>query len=732
MQNVLKKLRQNAIDVGINIGEIENYYPRKVINSTELLKEYSQNSLIRKYLREIDPNGTLSAEQKIDKINTALRNHNNAINTSSSFTKSRKVNIIDKNLNRYYKDSKNALIDYVKGLNESIQVKKFFGGQDSDIKDKRLKISNKKKSLIKLKDKNEEDVKKDLITQTNASIRSIEAQLDYYEKKEDTEIEDIEAKEKLQEILNSLKHKKNKLFKQSSYDIKEEVIKTKQKEIKLLENELNNDENVKLTNEEIQNSVGAYTQKLINQGVITIKDEKLIKKILVARFNQKGMHGILEDIKNLSYVAVLGHFENALTQIDDLGLSYYKNGIKDATIALTKALFNKSNITIKNIGVDKIAQEFLSESKTSNLVNKVFKGVLLSYIDTLAKDTFINSTLNKLQHKARMALCCPKEKTSIEFYNYIHDIFGNEAGFVLENLKNKRIDDNIKYLLYSELSDVQPISLSEMPVNYLTAGNGRIFYMLKTFVIKRFDMFRNDCIREFKKGKHKKAIKNTVKMFTVFTASCIIMNMIKDSLKLNEKDYKEYAIDGILSMLGASKFLLNDMTKGNPIKKYIASLLPPLSNLFDDTYNDIKGLKNGTTDIKDLRSIRNIPVVGKAYYTYMGGGVEARENKFKKNRKDEYINAYKFNNVQKENQVLKKLHDKGWSDEDIDKFTKDTLKSYKSSNTKKYKQQYIDAIKSQDMNKIEKIGRNELPASEKRRIYEKAYNEVLEESLKGK
>lgn len=100
---------------------------------------------------------------------------------------------------------------------------------------------------------------------------------------------------------------------------------------------------------------------------------------------------------------------------------------------------------------------------------------------------------------------------------------------------------------------------------------------------------------------------------------------------------------------------------------------------------------------------------------------------------NKYETALKRNYTSSDiDKITKRAIRDGMTSEQIENSHKYALKNYKRDNTLKYKQQYIDAIKSQDMNKIEKIGRNELPASEKRRIYEKAYNEVLEESLKGK
>ena len=55
-------------------------------------------------------------------------------------------------------------------------------------------------------------------------------------------------------------------------------------------------------------------------------------------------------------------------------------------------------------------------------------------------------------------------------------------------------------LLYSRLLDFQPVALSEMPEYYLKAGNGRVFYMLKTYTLKQMDVFRKEVWHTMKNG----------------------------------------------------------------------------------------------------------------------------------------------------------------------------------------------------------------------------------------
>ena len=99
VKKVLEDIRNAAIRHGMDVGYLEDYFPRKVIDPSALLEKYSKSSYIRNLLKEIDPDNTLSAEEKIEKINIALKGHNGAINANSSFSKNRKISEITKELN---------------------------------------------------------------------------------------------------------------------------------------------------------------------------------------------------------------------------------------------------------------------------------------------------------------------------------------------------------------------------------------------------------------------------------------------------------------------------------------------------------------------------------------------------------------------------------------------------------------------------------------------------------
>jgi len=62
------------------------------------------------------------------------------------------------------------------------------------------------------------------------------------------------------------------------------------------------------------------------------------------------------------------------------------------------------------------------------------------------------------------------------------------------------VNDNIKYVLFSKLMKYQPLTRSQMPEYYNTSGNLKILYMLKSFLVKQVDVFRQEAFNEIAEG----------------------------------------------------------------------------------------------------------------------------------------------------------------------------------------------------------------------------------------
>ncbi len=374
-----------------------------------------------------------------------------------------------------------------------------------------------------------------------------------------------------------------------------------------------------------EGSIGDYVRQLVDEGTINSKNEEEVKKILRALVDQQGTRGVVTWAKNASYIYVMGSPISAITQIGDLAFSLAENGYYNTGKALGKAILRKSNLTKEDIGIENILQEFDGESTSAKAVRTVFKLVGLEYMDNIGKETTMNAALLRLQKQAK--------NDTPEFRAYMEEIFGNEANQVAKDVINGIATENVKFLIFSELSDVQPISLAEMPVSYLNSGNGRVFYMLKTYTLKLLDIHRRKWIDEVASGDKKRMAKG-VRNLTRLSAALMIMGMAADTIKniVMDRDFEvdELFLENIIKMTGISRYQIYKSKREGIMATFWRTLfVPPIGAPVDDLSKDLSQIGLGDKKLKDAEVAQRVPVVGKLYYWWFGGGKRKEKRKRK-------------------------------------------------------------------------------------------------------
>jgi len=212
--------------------------------------------------------------------------------------------------------------------------------------------------------------------------------------------------------------------------------------------------------------------------------------------------------------------------------------------------------------------------------------------------------------------------------------------------------DNVKLMLWNELSDVQPISLSEMPKYYLNSPNGRVFYALKTFTLKQIDMMRRDMIDKFRAGGPKEKIEATTNLLRYSAAmglSGATVQQAKDFLTKGELDPESFDDDvyeTLMSLLFWGKYsrerYLEQGNVGSFVVKQSVSL--PVQDLTDRVGKGVLGMiqEDEKGEKAVANAVKQLPILGKVAYYWLLGGAE---------RKLEYEAKQK---VKEENEELRK------------------------------------------------------------------------------
>ena len=374
----------------------------------------------------------------------------------------------------------------------------------------------------------------------------------------------------------------------------------------------------------IDDSIGAFVDELIQNEEIRPDQDKEVEEILRARFKAKGVSNkYLLWQKNASYVYTMGGINSAITQIDDISVALYKAGFWNTVNSIFRD--NRPGLSREELGLQKIGQEFMEASTMSKAVDKVFKITGLDAIDGFGKNVLINATFDKFQNMA--------ENDEVKLRERIEPVLENETDETIEDIKAGNISENVKLLMFNELADMQPIALSEMPEYYLTSGNGRILYMLKTFMLKRIDIFRNECFDKIKDGNTKEGVQNLFRLAALMIFCGTAKDAVIDMLFGRKFHLDDMIVNNVLGLFGLTKYQLYK-ARDEGFEGFASSFIPPLFAMWADLGRDVsKKLfsKNGK-DLKDFEIWKGVPVAGRFYYWWRGGGRAKEDKKNKKAR----------------------------------------------------------------------------------------------------
>lgn len=372
-----------------------------------------------------------------------------------------------------------------------------------------------------------------------------------------------------------------------------------------------------------ENSLGSYLRghKIVEQA----PEFAELRKLLRTRFMEGEVSPgkLIQTTRNITYTGTIANPFSAITQLQDVGIAMKRFGITN----VLKSIVGKRHAKAVDFGITDAAEELThSPSMTAKVMEKMLKVSGFNKMDRFGKNLILNSSLKRNQKLIKTS------KGRAEFEKKWGKVFGKETVNVIDDLRSGKMTGNVKLLLWNELSDIQPVSLLEMPLKYLQSPNGRIFYALKTFTIRQIDTILNDTVRMMKRGEVIKGTKNLTQYIVLLGAAGVATDTIKDVLmgkEIKPEKVPDKAIANMLKIFAASEFITSKAKTGS-VGTAIADLAEPAAlGLLDSVGNDVKEvLEDGKTDAS---SLKHFPVIGKLWYYWMGPGLDkiAKEEKSK-------------------------------------------------------------------------------------------------------
>lgn len=369
---------------------------------------------------------------------------------------------------------------------------------------------------------------------------------------------------------------------------------------------------------DLERSVG----NLVNEGDLSPAQADELAELLRSRFGlgEQAPSKFIQGMKNVGYMTTLTNPYSALTQIGDIGVSAYANGIRNTLSSMLTR--GKGRVRMEDFGLDDIiAEEFATTGATAKSLHKLFTLSGFRAVDKFGKNVVLNSALKKGKALAKSS------KGVQKLSDKYSKAFGGEFTSLVDDLQKGKMTENVKVYLWNELADLQPISMSEVPQKYLDAPNGRLFYALKTYALKQLDILRRDIAQQWAKGNKKEAMRNAVAYSLIVPLSNGTVEETKDFMlgrEFRPEEIADNAIGHMFKTFGASDYVTEKYfgdTKGAKVASALGETFSPPIQWMDSVGTDLWNIVDTDAELS-TETLRELPLIGKAWYNFFGGGLE--------------------------------------------------------------------------------------------------------------
>jgi Arc/MetJ family transcription regulator len=582
VQGVFDTLFKTANKVGMEISYRKDYWPRLIVKMDAFLEYmYGQNADMRSFIEDalkktVAARGgrELTDEERWRYVNSLLRGFRvgGLTLSRSGHALERRVEFVDDITQDFYGGLEESLMDYIVEMNTKITQREFFARETVEMVNLRAEKGR-------------------LLTRMNK----------------------LSGKEagKVWTVREGWRHLEGDAF--------QEHISTLTKQLEAVNAKIK-----ELDTGVLEQSVGRYVADAVanfraNRGEqITPRQESEMRNILTAVMDPRGYHGkLMKLFVGATYGTTLGSPTNSMTQLKEMALAYYRSG-RYALPESIKALLGKSEIRPEDIGIENVGDEF-SADNMNRLIRKILKATGFTLADRLGKTTYINTVLRKYRAQAGRlsdadaAAMAEGTKPKSEFYERVEKVFGDETLRVIAAIRGGAMDWDVKLLLFNELSDIQPVSVAEMPERYARGGNLRVFYMLKSFTVRQVDFARREILDDMRHPikdpkRALRGLRRAAKLAFMLEAFGASSDLIKAILTGREFEPEDALINNLLQYAFMSRYTLSRMDREGWAQGWMQGWIPPMK-----TINDL-------TDAGEGDWVRSVPIGGELYYWWFGEG----------------------------------------------------------------------------------------------------------------
>jgi hypothetical protein len=363
--------------------------------------------------------------------------------------------------------------------------------------------------------------------------------------------------------------------------------------------------------------------------------------------------------RTVSYGQLLVDPTTTLSQLYDLAFIALDNNLA----SIVKTIFTKKDFTLLDAGIDPklMSAEFQSDNVGAKFdMGKIVKaGLGLSgfrAMDALMKET--NLTVNYNRYK-KLSKLSPNSSKFKKFRSEVEFMVGKEdADRTINDFKNGVYDSPyVRELVVRKLLETQPVNAFEMPMAIRKNPNLRMFYTMKSFILKQGNLINDRMISVIRSktasGEEKRrAIAELIKLIFTFMMAGVPIDFIKDMIAGRDVYPEDYVDNALLRMFGLSKYNMYEARRHGLVAAFAKAYIAPVplsqvvvmsASLQESIGKVFTGEFTGTDAGKLFRDLA--PMDSVWYYRYGPGfagplagkpmpGVESQRKKRQREAKD--------------------------------------------------------------------------------------------------
>lgn len=338
----------------------------------------------------------------------------------------------------------------------------------------------------------------------------------------------------------------------------------------------------------------------------------------------RDFNGLYKFTNDILTVTMLAHASTALAQGQEMITTAWLFGLMNTAKAAKDVSSGKARITIQDLGIAELEDAY--RSMTTGTMQLVADASLKYSGFKLADVYFKNVAINAIYNYFEEALKYPnseefkRAKEMIQKSFFSRDTnYQNRVNTLIDDIRNKRLSEDVKYLMYDVFAKQQPINAANISYNYnATSPLGRLcLYKFNTVAYKQCHAIVTRMAENFtktdKNGKLGIDWSRGLLEVIRFMFFCALIGVPLETVKslLQGKTDFNPKKDYIFSV--AQCFLLNEYDAkilaqdgvGSFLQNKAAAPLTPLNWISQDVFRDLP--KGNFT----AKSLKGLPVAGR-------------------------------------------------------------------------------------------------------------------------